>query len=102
MTIIELEAELREFYTTNKDLKGGGFGIRLIEQYINHLDLSLKLKLSIETLEDCIYSLEYAAFNINEAKIGDLPDNIVESTSASETALISARNAKQLINSIKI
>ena len=60
-----------------------------------------KLTKAIEALEDCVNSLEYAAFHYDGLKINDLPDGIIESTSPSKTALISARNAKQTLTELK-
>ena len=54
-----------------------------------------------DSLEDCIHSLKYAAFNIDGRVIEDLPNGIVESTGVSTTALISARDAKNLLTEYK-
>jgi len=48
----------------------------------------------VRVLNDCIHSLEYAAYNIDGSKLQDLDPRVVESTGVSESCLISARNAK--------
>ena len=52
MTLIELDAQLREYYTKNKEGKGGGYGGRLIQQYINYLPTETKLTKAIEALKE--------------------------------------------------
>ena len=71
-----------------------------IEQAME-LYASAKLTKAIGALEDCINSLEYAAYNIDGKKIEDLPAGLIESTGAADTALISARNAKQTLTELK-
>jgi uncharacterized membrane protein YqiK len=101
MTLTQLDAELREFYTKNKEGKGSGYGMRAIRQYVNELPLGEKLTKAIEALNECVYALQYAAYNIDESKIEDLPKGIIESTGASHTALIAARNAQQTLTELK-
>jgi len=51
MTLTQLDAELREYYTKNKEGKGGGYGMRAIRQYVNELPLGEKLQTAIGALE---------------------------------------------------
>lgn len=74
----------------------------LIIKLLNERDTAIQQRDQLlEALKDCIESLTYAAYNIDGSKIDDLPNGIVESTSSSITALISARRALFLIAEIE-
>lgn len=67
----------------------------------NHTAISTKrleaLEKCVELLKDCINSIEYCAFNVEDKKIEDLPKGIIDSTGPVDSILISARNAKQAL-----
>jgi hypothetical protein len=45
--------------------------------------------------------LAYVAYNIDGSKLDDLPAGLVESTGASETALIAERNCREAIAAVR-
>ncbi len=49
-------------------------------------------------LEDIIIDLEYAAFNLCDKKVEDLPFGLMESTGADDTLLLAIVRLKNIVN----
>ena len=55
----------------------------------------------VMNLQQCNHALEYISYNYDEGKLINLPENIIESTCPSQTALIQVRDNNYLIDELR-